>query len=98
MTHESKSEEIIKLENDVIERIQKERNSRHMSQMDLALEAGISQGYLAMIESKKKIPTITTIFKIAEALKISPARLFEDSEIDKEQIKAEIISMIQNKL
>lgn len=98
MTHESKSEEIIKLENDVIERIQKERNSRHMSQMDLALEAGISQGYLAMIESKKKIPTITTIFKIAEALKINPARLFEDSEIDKEQIKAEIISMIQNKL
>ena len=56
------NDEITKLELDVASRIQQERVLRKMSQMDLALEAGISQGYLAMVESHQKIPTITTIF------------------------------------
>ena len=69
-----------------------------MSQMDLALEAGISQGYLAMVESHQKIPTITTIFKIAKALNIAPASLFQMPDVDKQQIKAQIIDLIQSKL
>lgn len=41
--------------------------------MELALEAGISQGFLAMIEANRKVPTVTTIFKIANALSVKPS-------------------------
>lgn len=92
------NDEITKLELDVASRIQQERILRRMSQMDLALEAGISQGYLAMVESHQKIPTITTIFKIAKALNIAPASLFQMPDVDKQQIKAQIIDLIQSKL
>ena len=92
------NDEITKLELDVASRIQQERTFRKMSQMDLALEAGISQGYLAMVESHQKIPTITTIFKIAKALNIAPASLFQIPDVDREQIKSEIINLIQSTL
>ena len=61
--------EIIAKVDKVSERIQKLRHGRCMSQMDLAIEAGISQGFLAMIETRRKVPTIMTIFKLAKALK-----------------------------
>ena len=82
----------------VATRIQEERLARKLSQLDLALEAGISQGYLAMVESHQKIPTITTIFKIARALNISPTELFEKQDIDRQAIKNQVISLIQSKL
>ena len=94
----SLNDEITQQELEVASRIQQERILRRMSQMDLALEAGISQGYLAMIESHQKIPTITTIFKIAKALNIAPASLFQMPDVDKQQIKAQIIDLIQSKL
>ena len=56
---ESSHDEIEVLEIKVATRIQEERLARKLSQMELALEAGISQGYLAMVESHQKIPTIT---------------------------------------
>ena len=43
--------EIIAEVNKVSERIQKLRTERRMSQMDLAVEAGISQGFLAMMRT-----------------------------------------------
>ncbi|MBR2316919.1 MAG: helix-turn-helix transcriptional regulator [Spirochaetales bacterium] len=91
-------DEITQQEQKVALKIQQERTFRKMSQMDLALEAGISQGYLAMVESHQKIPTITTIFKIAKALGIAPAALFESTDMDKQQIKNQIIDLIQSKL
>ena len=94
----SLNDEITQQELEVASRIQQERILRRMSQMDLALEAGISQGYLAMVESHQKIPTITTIFKIAKALNIAPASLFQMPDVDKQQIKAQIIDLIQSKL
>ena len=82
----------------VAARIQAERLNKHMSQMDLALEAGISQGFLAMIEANRKVPTIATIFKIAKALDIRPAQLFEDEPPDREKTKKQIIAIIQKNL
>lgn len=82
----------------VAERIQNLRQKHHMSQMDLALEAGISQGFLAMVESNRKIPTITTIFKIAQALDIHPAILLEDIDENREEKKQQIIKMIEKEL
>ena len=66
--------------------------------MDLALEAGISQGFLAMVETGRKTPTITTIFKLAKALNVKPSALMEDGDESHEQKKKEIIEMIQRDL
>ncbi len=82
----------------VAERIQNLRQKKHMSQMDLALEAGISQGFLAMVESNRKVPTITTIFKIAQALDIHPSTLLEDIDENRENKKQQIIKMIEKEL
>ena len=95
---ENSQNEIEAQELKVANRIQEERLARKLSQLDLALEAGISQGYLAMVESHQKIPTITTIFKIARALNISPTELFEKQDIDRQAIKNQVIQLIQSKL
>ena len=95
---ESSHDEIEVLEIKVATRIQEERLARKLSQMELALEAGISQGYLAMVESHQKIPTITTIFKLAKALNINPSDLFEKQVIDRQEVKNQIINLIQSKL
>ena len=90
--------EIIAKVDKVSERIQKLRHERRMSQMDLAIEAGISQGFLAMIENRRKVPTIMTIFKLAKALNVRAAALMEDADPDHEQTKKEIIDLIQRRL
>lgn len=95
---ECSHDEIEVLEIKVATRIQEERLARKLSQMELALEAEISQGYLAMVESHQKIPTITTIFKLAKALNINPSDLFEKQVIDRQEMKNQIINLIQSKL
>ena len=90
--------EIIAEVNKVSERIQKLRTERRMSQMDLAVEAGISQGFLAMIETNRKIPTIMTIFKLAKALNVRASALMEDADTSREHKKREIINLIQKNL
>ena len=90
--------EIIAEVNKVSERIQKLMTERRMSQMDLAVEAGISQGFLAMIETNRKIPTIMTIFKLAKALNVRASALMEDADTSREQKKREIINLIQKNL
>ncbi|MBN2652117.1 MAG: helix-turn-helix transcriptional regulator [Spirochaetales bacterium] len=79
----------------VAERIKKHREKNKLSQLSLAMDAGISQGFLAAIENGSKVPTITTIFKISEALNIKPSALFEDENQESEKIKQEILDKIQ---
>ena len=103
ISHENKIEECSHDEIEVLEikvatRIQEERLARKLSQMELALEAGISQGYLAMVESHQKIPTITTIFKLAKALNINPSVFFEKQDTNRQVVKNQIINLIQSKL
>ena len=82
----------------VAQRIQSVRQRKNMSQMDLALESGVSQSFLAMIESNRKVPTITTIFKIAHALNVHPTTLLEEVDTDREIKKQKIIAMIEKEL
>lgn len=51
-----------------------------------------------MVESNRKVPTITTIFKIAQALNIHPSTLLEDADINREEAKQKIIRMIEKEL
>lgn len=79
---------------EVARRIRRERKNRRLSQMELANEAEIAQSFLASIESGKKIPTVTTVLKIARALGISPALFFTEDYKDRELVKEEIINRI----
>ena len=49
------------------------RVERELSQEALALEAGIQRNYISLIERGINQPTVTTIFKLAAALKVSPS-------------------------
>ncbi|MCD3211783.1 helix-turn-helix transcriptional regulator [Clostridium botulinum C/D] len=48
-----------------------------ISQEQLALKAGLSQGYVSKLESKDrtKSPTLNSVYRIAKVFKICPYRL-----------------------
>jgi XRE family transcriptional regulator, regulator of sulfur utilization len=56
-------------------RIKRARERRKMSQAVLAEKAGIHRVSLANIERGAKIPTLSTLIRLAAALRLSPARL-----------------------
>lgn len=80
--------------NQLAKRLRLEREKRHISQIDLALKADLSQNIVALIETGKRTPKISTIFKICQALEMSPAILFSPAAEEKENARNEIISLI----
>ncbi len=63
-------------------RIKKFRAEQKMSQETLALAAEVNHTYLGQIERGEKNPTVITICKICDELKISPSQLLDfDTEI-----------------
>ena len=79
----------------VIDRVREVRNRKSLSQLELASLAGISQSFLASLESGKKQPSVSTILKLAKALEINPGDLFPRNASNKLQIKEEIISLLE---
>jgi len=61
----------------VATRVRALRNRRRMTQQELAAKAGISRGYLARLETARQDPTLTTLEKLAKALRVKVARLLE---------------------
>jgi len=51
------------------------REKRGWSQRELAKEAGISREYLARLETARQDPTLTTLEKLAKALKVKVTEL-----------------------
>lgn len=67
------------VENDVeavLENIRKIRLQKELSIIELANEAGISHSYLFYIESKRKVPTLTVLSKIAKAMGVRMVDFF----------------------
>jgi len=60
----------------VLEKIRLIRTSKGISIIELANRAEIAHSYLYYIESKKKIPTLGVLFKLAKALEINIKDLF----------------------
>lgn len=58
--------------------IAKLRKSKGMTQEKLAAEAGIDRVALANIETGKRRPTVTTVYRISQALKIHIKKFFEN--------------------
>jgi transcriptional regulator with XRE-family HTH domain len=82
----------------IIDRIKKVRRAKNISQLQLSGRANISQSFLASLESGKKQPSVVTIIKIAQALRINPGDLFprtvHDNEAARKQIKDEIKNLL----
>lgn len=94
----NKNSDIDKKVAEIIQKIKTCREIARLSQAELAEKAGISQGFLAMVESGKKVPTITSILKISQALEISPEYLFMTGEQNRQKVKEEIIKKIMTEL
>jgi transcriptional regulator with XRE-family HTH domain len=56
------------------------RENHHLSQEKLAEYCDLDRTYISLLERGLRQPTITTIFKLAKALNISPSELIEKVE------------------
>jgi len=61
----------------IIEKIRSKRVDQKISLLNLANEVGISHSHLYYIESKRVIPSIDVVVKIAKSLRISVKELLE---------------------
>jgi transcriptional regulator with XRE-family HTH domain len=53
------------------QRIRRAREARHQTQVQLAAEAGISQGYLSQLVQDQREPTLSIAARLAGALGVS---------------------------
>ena len=60
--------------------LREKREENHISQEKLAEYCDLDRTYISLLERGLRQPTITTIFKLAKALKISPSALIEKVE------------------
>lgn len=61
-------------------RLQMLRKKRGISQEELAFAANLDRTYVSGIERGKRNISIINIYRLAEALELPPASLFETSE------------------
>ena len=54
------------------------RNAKGITQTELAKLLGIKRGYIALLETKKKTPSIKFASRLAEALGVPIKELFEE--------------------
>ena len=62
--------------------------------MDLSFKAGLSQNQVNYIETGKRTPNLYTILKICSVLQISPARLFEPEDKEREEARDTVLDLV----
>ncbi len=50
------------------------------SQEQLGFESGVQRNFISLIETGQNQPTIATLFKLGNALKLAPSELVADTE------------------
>lgn len=60
--------------------LRKHRLDAGMSQEQLGLESGVQRNFISLIETGQNQPTITTVFKLAQALNVKPSKLVLETE------------------
>lgn len=60
--------------------LRKRRLAKLLTQENLALESNLSRAYISDIEMGKKDPSLFTIFKLANALRLKPSVLIDEVE------------------
>jgi transcriptional regulator with XRE-family HTH domain len=58
-----------------LKRLRKAR--KHMSQRELARRAGLSRAYVSRLEIGRHDPTLSTLVKLAKALRVRVSKLLE---------------------
>lgn len=61
------------------QRVRQLREQHELTREKLAELSGLSPRALTYLEHGRSAPTVVTVFAIADALGVAPARLFEDS-------------------
>ena len=56
------------------------RLSSNLSQEQLGLKSGLSRPYISELEMGKKDPSLFTIFKLSDTLKVKPSFFIEEIE------------------
>jgi transcriptional regulator with XRE-family HTH domain len=51
-----------------------------LSQEQLGLESGVQRNFISLLETGQNQPTITTIFRLAQALNLKPSKLVAEAE------------------
>jgi transcriptional regulator with XRE-family HTH domain len=70
-------------------RIKNLRETVKLTQAQLAETSGLSDNFIGLVERGKAIPSVKSLNKIAEALKVSLAELFRFPDVGKELLPAE---------
>ena len=60
--------------------LRKHRLAAGLSQEQLSLAADVQRNFISLIETGQNQPTITTIFKLAQALDVKPSKLIAETE------------------
>ena len=60
--------------------VTRKRLQRGWTQEDFAKHSGIERSYLTRLEQGNNTPTLATVFKVAQALKMKPKRLVKEIE------------------
>lgn len=58
--------------------LRRAREAKAMSQERLASAADLSQPYLSLVERGENSPTIDVVFRLCEALDVSPSELLDE--------------------
>lgn len=56
------------------------RTRRKWTQVELALRADVDRNYISLIELGRNSPSVRMVFRLCEALDVSPADLMRDVE------------------
>lgn len=75
-------------------RLREEREKARISQMDLSLQAGLSQNHVYCIESGKRTPNLETVLRLCNALRINPAVLFNPDSEERQKVRELVIELI----
>lgn len=62
--------------------LRKQRLARRLSQEDLALEADLQRNYISLLERGMNSASLKTVFKLAEALRVSASELVALAELE----------------
>ena len=71
---------LIKLDTAFGKTLRKRRLAKLLTQEVLATEANLSRAYISDLEMGKKDPSLFTIFKLSDALKVKPSFFIEEIE------------------
>jgi len=78
----------------ISQRLREEREKQRISQMDLSFKAGLSQNQVNYIETGKRTPNLYSFLSICNALKISPAVLFEPEDTERREAREMIVRLV----